>query len=436
MYRGTFSLRAIGGALLRGSGRRELIVRANGRITYIPLSRLTQLAVVLVIGAVGAWVGHASYSTFALQRIIDGKDVEIAHAGARNNDLLAKMTEMRDQFSDVAGTLEHNHRDLVNLLSQNDVLKRDLGDVEQKLQSSETTRADGVRRRAELDGKFSRLKTQLAKFGDRNKRLSGSLKNTESELSDAVAARGRTDSARQTLKERVVGLERRLARFRRAQETLLNRATATAVKNLERTERVIARAGLNLGKLLGRAGKGRKGRGGPFIAAARAAVPGASFKDGVAIFDRHIERLRKVRGILRRLPLAAPLGRYRLSSRFGRRRDPINRKWARHEGVDLSGRLRSPVMATAPGKVIFAGWKGRYGRVVTIDHGGGIRTRYGHMRRIHVKKGQRVALGEMIGQLGNSGRSTGAHLHYEILVNGKAVDPMKFVKAGKDVFKG
>ncbi len=73
---------------------------------------------------------------------------------------------------------------------------------------------------------------------------------------------------------------------------------------------------------------------------------------------------------------------------------------------------------------------------MTIDHGLGIRTSYGHLRRIHVKRGQKVKFGQMIGQLGNSGRSTGAHLHYEIIVDGKPVNPARFMKAGKDVFKG
>ena len=82
-------------------------------------------------------------------------------------------------------------------------------------------------------------------------------------------------------------------------------------------------------------------------------------------------------------------------------------------------------MATAPGTVAFAGWRGQYGRVVELDHGNGIRTRYAHLRKILVKKGQEVAHREEIGLLGNSGRSTGAHVHYEILVDGKQVNPRK-----------
>jgi murein DD-endopeptidase MepM/ murein hydrolase activator NlpD len=94
------------------------------------------------------------------------------------------------------------------------------------------------------------------------------------------------------------------------------------------------------------------------------------------------------------------------------------------------------VLATAPGVVVNVGWNGNYGRLIEVDHGMGIRTRYGHLRRILVQAGQRVELRQKIGEMGSSGRSTGIHLHYEILVNGEPRDPMKFLQAGEYVFKG
>lgn len=434
MYWGTSRLRAVLKALLRGPGPCEVIVRAKGRVTYIALSTVGQWALILVIGGFGAWIGHASLSYFELRRVIEDKDREIARAGEHTQKLLAKMSEMRSQFSDVAGTLDRNHRDLVNLLNQNHALKRELGDVEQNLHTSETGRAEGQEQRRTLSRQLARLKTELRQVDKRSRNLTGNLNTTRTRLIDAIAARSRLDAERRSLKNQVEGLDRRLARLTNNQKNLLNRVTATAARDLKRAERVIARVGLSVKKLLRRANSDAYGQGGPFIPADLGASRG--FDDSVAIFERHAGILHDVRRLLRRLPLATPLGKYRVSSRFGRRRDPINRKWARHEGVDLSGRLRSPVMATAPGKVVYAGWKGRYGRLVTIDHGLGIRTSYGHLRRIHVKRGQKVKFGQMIGQLGSSGRSTGAHLHYEIIVDGKPVNPTRFMNAGKDVFKG
>ena len=93
-------------------------------------------------------------------------------------------------------------------------------------------------------------------------------------------------------------------------------------------------------------------------------------------------------------------------------------------------------MNTAPGKVVFTGWRPGLGWTVEIDHGMGIRTRYGHLRTILAKQGDEIGFRDKVGLLGNTGRSTGPHVHYEILVNGKPVDPTNFIMAGKYVFKG
>ena len=410
------------------------MVRVRGRVTYIPLTWTRQVFAVFAIAAVGAWVGHASFSYFDLQRVIAGKDGDITKAGENNRNLVAKMTEMRNQFSDVAGTLDRNHRDLANLLKQNHLLKGEFGDVEQKLHTTQKSLTSSKDQRADLDEQFARLKADMKEFETLNQQLVGNLNVTRSKLIDSIAKRSKVDTARSTLEQRVAGLEQRLAQVKSSQENLLSRVTAKAVTDLKSAERVIARAGLNIRKLLRHADSNASAQGGPFIPAGSKQAGGLA--NGVALFDRRMELLADVRGVLRRLPLARPLQKYRVASRYGRRRDPINKKWARHEGIDLAGKMRTPVMAPAPGKVIFAGWKGRLGRLITIDHGLGIRTRYGHLRQIHVKRGEKVEIGQMIGQLGNSGRSTGAHLHYEILIDKKPVNPMKFIKAGKYVFKG
>ncbi|MDA0998645.1 MAG: M23 family metallopeptidase, partial [Proteobacteria bacterium] len=152
--------------------------------------------------------------------------------------------------------------------------------------------------------------------------------------------------------------------------------------------------------------------------------------------DNQLDQWKTLQSVMQRLPLSAPLNTYHVTSSFGKRRDPVNNRWSAHYGLDLGGRIREPIYAPAPGVVTFAGNKGRYGRYVEIDHGSGIVTRYGHMNKVTVKTGQKVAFRQQIGELGNSGRSTGAHLHYEIVFNGKPKDPMRFIKAGRHVFQG
>ena len=100
----------------------------------------------------------------------------------------------------------------------------------------------------------------------------------------------------------------------------------------------------------------------------------------------------------------------------------------------LRARHGTPILATADGVVIHADWLSGYGRLIKIKHEFGIETRYAHLAKIRVKVGQRVSRGDHIGDMGNSGRSTGTHLHYEIRMNGRALNPMKFIKAGRNVF--
>lgn len=104
-----------------------------------------------------------------------------------------------------------------------------------------------------------------------------------------------------------------------------------------------------------------------------------------------------------------------------------------HAGIDFRGRTGTPIQSTGAGRVVRAGWAGGYGRLVEIDHGGGWTTRYAHMSRIDVKVGQTLSTGDNIGAIGSTGRSTGPHLHYEIRKDGKATDPIRFLRAGNRI---
>ena len=171
--------------------------------------------------------------------------------------------------------------------------------------------------------------------------------------------------------------------------------------------------------------------GGPF-------VPLNPAKASASAFDRQLYRVNVVRAQISQylqalvaVPLRKPvIGEVDMSSPFGMRMDPFNGRPAIHTGIDLRGEVGEPVHATAAGRVSLAGREGGYGNMVEIDHGNGLATRYGHLSEIDVKVGQMVRIGETIGHIGSTGRSTGPHLHYETRVNGEAVDPQKFLRAG------
>ncbi|WP_299329170.1 M23 family metallopeptidase [Parasphingopyxis sp.] len=146
-----------------------------------------------------------------------------------------------------------------------------------------------------------------------------------------------------------------------------------------------------------------------------------------ALFANWRQDERQRRGVMA-IPSVEPVtDRYRLSSNFGMRTHPILGGRRMHNGVDMAAPIGTPIYATADGIVGRAQWLGGYGKYVEINHGGGIQTRYGHLSRILVEPGARVTRGQMIGHMGSTGRSTGSHLHYEVRISGRAVNPMPFM---------
>jgi murein DD-endopeptidase MepM/ murein hydrolase activator NlpD len=135
------------------------------------------------------------------------------------------------------------------------------------------------------------------------------------------------------------------------------------------------------------------------------------------------------------IPQVVPASGERITSGFGYRRDPFNRRGAMHWGLDFGGDHGSPIYAAADGRVTFAGWKSGYGKTVEITHASGLMTRYAHLSRIDVKRGAKIAAGATLGGLGSTGRSTGPHLHFEVRLNNRAVNPRPFLETAPDVLK-
>jgi murein DD-endopeptidase MepM/ murein hydrolase activator NlpD len=161
-------------------------------------------------------------------------------------------------------------------------------------------------------------------------------------------------------------------------------------------------------------------------------------------FERQLYRVNLTRAQIDRLDRVLALVPYRkpvvgeleFTSGFGVRVDPFVGRPAMHTGLDFRATAGNPVRTTANGKVISANWTGGYGRMVEVDHGNGLSTRYGHLSEIDVKIGQTVKAGQVIGEVGSTGRSTGPHLHYETRIDGEAVDPQKFLRAGTRLNNG
>ena len=226
------------------------------------------------------------------------------------------------------------------------------------------------------------------------------------------------------------GLNGMLARISLSLDKVEQRQAATLTdleKRIDTRARRIRSVLADLGIDNGHAGA----VGGPF-------VPVKPPQSGASAFERQLYRINIARVQIDRyshklvaVPVRKPVvGEVDMSSPFGMRMDPFLGRPAVHTGIDLRGEVGEPVRATATGRVTIAGREGGYGNMVEISHGNGFATRYGHLSEINVKSGQIVRIGEVVGRIGSTGRSTAPHLHYETRVNGEAVDPQKFLRAG------
>ena len=212
------------------------------------------------------------------------------------------------------------------------------------------------------------------------------------------------------------------------QMAALNAAEDGMESRVRRMRGVFTDLGLDMAQL--EAATPRAGMGGPFIPIKLSPNAGA--------FERQLYRINITRAQIERLnrtlalvPYRKPVvGEVEFTSGFGVRTDPFLGRPAMHTGLDFRAATGDPVRATANGKVLSSGWAGGYGRMVEIDHGNGLSTRYGHLSEIDVKVGDVVKIGQVIGAVGSTGRSTGPHLHYETRIDGEAVDPQKFLRAG------
>ncbi|MBN2905472.1 MAG: peptidoglycan DD-metalloendopeptidase family protein [Rhodobacteraceae bacterium] len=218
--------------------------------------------------------------------------------------------------------------------------------------------------------------------------------------------------------------------------TSLEEALTVSVAPLDKMFRA---AGLSTDTLIDRVRQGYSGTGGPLTPIALSSMgndtpPSADELRAQGLMAR-MDELNIYRIAAEKLPFAQPLhSAFRFTSPFGMRRHPTTGTMRMHEGMDMAAGYGTPIYATADGVVVKAGWVSGYGRMVKIKHDFGLETRYGHMAKIRVTEGQRVSRGDRIGDMGNSGRSTGTHLHYEVRVDGKPVNPMTYIKAARDVF--
>ncbi len=241
---------------------------------------------------------------------------------------------------------------------------------------------------------------------------------------------------------RISHLEKRISELKQTNEEIVNVVRTTADGQIKDLENVIRQTGLSPELLKRQAEQEQKirrkptasneangtgGKGGPYIPD----TWDADMRNFVADLDKSADRLYVLRRILDIMPTTMPIKNASRESPFGRRVDPFTNRIAFHAGLDLASRKTPQILAPSNGKVSYAGWMNGYGNMIEIEHGLGISTRYGHLSRIQVSEGDVVKEGQTIGLQGSTGRSTGAHLHYEVRFNNRPINPAPFLNVGQ-----
>lgn len=256
-------------------------------------------------------------------------------------------------------------------------------------------------------------------------------------LADTAAERDDSEARKQEADKRLAELQHRQRLMAERNERIFRRLEDAVQVSVAPLEKMFQAAGVPTDKLLQDIRRGYNGQGGPLkpIAISTRSPEGNSDSLRANAVLEKLDRLNLYRTAAFSLPFALPVkSRFRYSSRFGMRTHPVTGKRRMHDGVDMAAPTGTPVYATADGVVTFAGWANGYGRLVKIRHAMGYETRYAHNSKLRVKVGQRVSRGDRIADMGSSGRSTGPHVHYEVRINGRPVNPMKYIRAASNVF--
>lgn len=411
----------------------------------------------------------------AAQERLKTSTTEHARALVARENLRAKMEQfeadlrqiadrnqsMKSQVAEMRTTLETSRAERDQVAAAREQVLQRLGQAEQELAQAGASKQALEETIAALEQELAAVRSEKAAMQDTQAALQATIAGLETQLGDAQARSADLEAQvaalderltleseknrhllgqRNFLERRVAGLEGRLVDLRDAQKGVIERLSEQARLSVDVVERTVEMTGLDVEALVAQAAReANRDQGGPFVPAHDLAAhftPGVQIAASVNLLDEQLSRWASLQQVVSALPLLPPLDQYRISSGYGSRKDPVNGRKAQHYAVDFAAPMRTPVYATAPGKVVFAGWRGRYGRFVEIDHGFGIRTRYGHMHKILVEVGQTIGHREKIGLVGSSGRSTGPHVHYEVRYKGKVQNPMKFLEAGRYVFKG
>lgn len=389
---------------------RQIYHRSGGSVRYVSLSPGKQALLALSAVGLAGWCVYATANTVLEGPQSSASNAEVERERAKYDRWLnesraqaaasqAMLEERTRQFDRATADFESRHEVLRSLLEY-------AGGDSIQLAATRPIERDGARII-----------------------MAASIDEAEPRQSRAITS--------ESYQVTTVGFRARAERLEGDQEQTLSELEDQVVERSEHVRGVLRMTGVSMASLTGPEADG--GTGGPlvpqdFVAYLRDSGLNPAFADRVAQVAARVTESRRLADIANSTPLAVPVAvDSRQTSGYGQRIDPFTGRPTFHSGLDMAAFERAPVVATSPGTVVFAGTRSGYGYTVEIDHGHGFKTRFAHLRDIQVERGERVAIGQRIGSMGNTGRSTATHLHYEVWFRGRPVDPLNFLRAGRHV---
>lgn len=424
---------------------RQIYLRSEGQVQFVTLKPWVQAVFASFLVAGLFWFSFATVNITFKDQIIAAKERRALQMQIAYEDRLAALQTVVDTINDRL------------MLDQNAYMAKvaELHSLHQELLDRHQLLTEVVKRgwapvvpksRDELPGDLSELVPEV----ERGSTALFAGDGVDDLLPSAPSPRANPDRragweqplhefrTREEAAQPILDLKAEVAGLRDVQDDLLDRIENDRQLQQDRIEGALSKLGLAPARIAARKtdNSPTENVGGPFVSLRSVWPTDKATREQIVRIERHIRTIEKLRRAVRAMPVGRPVGeKHKITSGYGVRRDPLRSVLAVHYGVDFRGEPGDEVSAAAAGIVVHAGTQAGYGNMIELRHDNGVSTRYAHLSRIDVTVGQKVARRDPIGRVGNTGRSTGPHLHYEILVFGKPVDPRRFWRVGENVLK-
>ncbi len=380
---------------------KEIILRGERRAMVFRISPRMQMFMLLAFVFACGFSFYSYHMYHRSDKIISTQNVQLGKSYAAYTNLMTEFV-----------ALNKNVNTILSSLSKTNANKQEL----QKYQQQAALISD-----------------KIAQITKDNTWLSEESIDERAQLYDTMLQRDIVASERDELKRQLAELSDDVAEMRQVEMEVFKKIEGLSSKEVNKMKKALNEVNQSLkekGLYFNALSHKKSNSGGPYIPAANILNKDTELNDKVSAIFENMEDIDYYKQVIEKTPIGKPVWSYWVTSKFGIRLDPFKKSKATHKGIDLASMSGNKIRTQAKGRVTRADANaGGYGMLIEIDHGNGFKTKYAHMQKMYVQKGDEVEANEAIGEVGSTGRSTGPHLHYEILYRGVPVDPMPFMQA-------